>query len=230
MTRGGDAKVSKLRMRGNVTLPVSFAALSPDVDGLRVSVLGNLFGSIVDDRIPSAGVTGAWALSSSGTKWTFKGESDEDSSVFSGSWVVQVTDRSKKAPNMVAVRVKHTGGLYRFARSDVPPSDMPPVLRILFGSDEEGSAEEGGCEEGGAEEGREEGHAEEGGREEASREEGRPHEGDREEGRQEGREEALTAARTGQRRRARLVRPSPGHSGSSAIRSHPVATLSASCR
>jgi hypothetical protein len=140
VTSGGDAKVSKLRVSGRAALSIPFTALAPDVDGLRVSVLGNIFGNIVDDRLPSAGVTGAWELSSSATKWTFKGESDEDSSVDEGSWVVQVVDRSKQAPNLVAVKVKHTGGSYRFDRDNVPPHDVPPIVRILFGSDADGSA------------------------------------------------------------------------------------------
>ena len=139
LTAGGDAKPSKLTLRGNATLPVPFNALSPDTDGVRVSLLGNLFGNIVDDRIPSSVVTGAWELASSGKKWTFKGVSDAGSSVYESSWLVQVTDRSNKGPNAVGVKVKQTGGFYHFMHENEAPSDIPPKVRIVFGSDADGS-------------------------------------------------------------------------------------------
>jgi hypothetical protein len=132
LTKGGDTKLSKFRLRGEVDLPVSFAGLDPVGDGFRVALMSATFGTMVNGRLPQDAETGTWELKG-GKTWKFKGDSAGFSSTFRGPWKIQIKDRSKKAPGRVRVSVKHTNGFYRLLLGDL--LDVPPKAVFIFGDE-----------------------------------------------------------------------------------------------
>ncbi len=132
ITKGGDAKVSKFRLKGDTDLPVAFSEFDPSIDGLRIGLFGAVFGDIVDDRLPADAESGTWELKG-GKTWKFKGESASTAVTLLGQWRIVVKDRSNKAPGRVRVSAKHTGGVYRFVLLNL--LDIPPRAVFNFGDE-----------------------------------------------------------------------------------------------
>ncbi len=132
LTGGGETKLSKFRLRGEVNLPATFAELDPVGDGFRVALLSATFGTVANGRLPQDTDSGVWELKG-GKAWKFKGDSAASSSSFRGPWRIQIKDRSKKAPGRVRVSVKHTNGFYRLRLEDL--LDVPPKGMFIFGDE-----------------------------------------------------------------------------------------------
>ena len=71
----GDAKIGKVCIAAEHTIPAAFSSLDLEADGVRVIGKSATFGHIFDERLPGGTFGGAgtegWSLKGGGTKWVY---------------------------------------------------------------------------------------------------------------------------------------------------------------
>jgi len=112
--------VLKLRLEYTLGDGASFATLDPSISGMRLLVTNASGVPVADIDLPAGAFDGTrgWRKNGSGTNWQYKDKTSPP--LVSGISVVQLKDRSAKAPALVAVTLNGSHGDYAVGPGDVP--------------------------------------------------------------------------------------------------------------